>query len=127
MLDRMLDTVAPLVPSADTAQEIVLHTDTIYSGFYDDIRQRILGARHQDAVNQALDELFLALQARLGNTSPLDWKSFVAVSRTHPIVDVLHRDPFTYRAFCKPRGYAGDAEMMDYIYGGEDQRPAPHA
>jgi hypothetical protein len=26
-------------------------------------------------------------------------------------------DPFTYRAFAKPRGYAGDAVMMDYIYG----------
>ena len=30
---------------------------------------------------------------------------------------LLHQDPFTYRAFAKPRGYAGDAVMMDYIYG----------
>jgi 2-polyprenyl-3-methyl-5-hydroxy-6-metoxy-1,4-benzoquinol methylase len=33
----------------------------------------------------------------------------------------LHRslleDPFTERAFRKPRGYAGDAVMMDHIYG----------
>jgi hypothetical protein len=37
---------------------------------------------------------------------------------------VLHQDPFTYRAFSKPRGYAGDAVMMDYIYGLGDARPA---
>src|SRR5262249_38418269 len=37
---------------------------------------------------------------------------------------VLHQDPFTYRAFSKPRGYAGDAVMMDYIYGLGDARQA---
>jgi hypothetical protein len=35
--------------------------------------------------------------------------------------DALHlsllEDPFTERAFRKPRGYAGDAVMMDHIYG----------
>jgi len=29
----------------------------------------------------------------------------------------VHADPLTYRAFSKPRGYAGDAVMMDHIYG----------
>ncbi len=126
MLDRMFDAVSPIVPSAETqTQEILHHTDKIYAGFYDDIRRRILDARGGDTANHALDELFSALHARYSNASPLDWKSFVATSRVHPIVDVLHRDPFTFRAYSKPRGYAGDAEMMDYIYSGEDQRPAP--
>ena len=129
MLDRMFEVVSPVIPSADAnpAQEIVHHTDTIYAGFLDDIRQRLLDARDQDTANQALDELFVALHARYSNASPLDWKSFVAMCRIHPLVDLLHRDPFTCRAFTKPRGYAGDAEMMDYIYGREDQRPGPQA
>jgi hypothetical protein len=43
----------------------------------------------------------------------------------HPLRRLLHQDPFTYRAFSKPRGYAGDAVMMDYIYGlGEAARAA---
>lgn len=47
-----------------------------------------------------------------------DWHQFIT-SRvlTHPVREVMHADPFTYRAFTKPRGYAGDAVMMDYIYG----------
>lgn len=49
--------------------------------------------------------------------SPSAWKPFVDEVLTHPIREYLHADPFTYRAFSKPRGYAGDAVMMDYIYG----------
>jgi SAM-dependent methyltransferase len=39
---------------------------------------------------------------------------------------LVHQDPFTYRAFSKPRGYAGDAEMIDYIYGREEHWAPPH-
>jgi hypothetical protein len=42
-------------------------------------------------------------------------------------MELLHQDPFTSRAFNKPRGYAGDAVMMDYIYGREEQWPPPEA
>jgi extracellular factor (EF) 3-hydroxypalmitic acid methyl ester biosynthesis protein len=38
----------------------------------------------------------------------------------HPVRDLFHQCPLTYRAFTKPRGYAGDADMLDLIY---DQRP----
>jgi extracellular factor (EF) 3-hydroxypalmitic acid methyl ester biosynthesis protein len=36
--------------------------------------------------------------------------------RQHPLHDLVLQDPFTARAATKPRGYAGDAVMMDYIY-----------
>jgi extracellular factor (EF) 3-hydroxypalmitic acid methyl ester biosynthesis protein len=36
----------------------------------------------------------------------------------HPIHPMAIQDPFTERARNKPRGYAGDAVMMDYIYSG---------
>ena len=35
---------------------------------------------------------------------------------THPLGELLHRDPFTRRGFDKPRGYAGDAVLIDYLY-----------
>ena len=44
----------------------------------------------------------------------------------HPIREVSHTCPITSRNFHKPRGYAGDAVTLDYIYGifGE-QTPRP--
>lgn len=36
--------------------------------------------------------------------------------RQHPLHTLLQQDPFTHRAAGKPRGYAGDAVMMDHIY-----------
>jgi SAM-dependent methyltransferase len=40
-----------------------------------------------------------------------------AQAREHPLHALLQEDPFTQRATAKPRGYAGDAVMMDFIYG----------
>ncbi len=129
----MLDPLLEIVSSANSATDVVAPTqiarqsDQIYARFYDDIAQRLTAAREQSEATRALDELFVALHARLSNSTPAEWREFVAMSRRHPIIKLVHRDPFTHRAFSKPRGYAGDAEMMDYIYGREDQRPQPEA
>ncbi len=56
---------------------------------------------------------------RLG-TAPSVWNSFVSEVRRHPICRAIHEEPFSQRAFEKPRGYAGDAPMLDLIY--EDVR-----
>ena len=42
----------------------------------------------------------------------------IAVVRAHELFDIAHQDPYSHRAFNKPRGYAGDAVMMDYVYSG---------
>jgi extracellular factor (EF) 3-hydroxypalmitic acid methyl ester biosynthesis protein len=39
--------------------------------------------------------------------------------QAHPLYSLLLADPFTERARRKPRGYAGDAVMMDFIYRAE--------
>lgn len=81
----------------------------------------------EQTAHRALDELFVALRERRLNSHPSDWADFVTLARRHPLMSLLHKDPFTSRAFNKPRGYAGDAEMMDYIYGREEQWSAPDA
>ena len=43
---------------------------------------------------------------------------FISTVRKHPLFDLCQQDPYTARAFQKPRGYAGDAVMMDFVYSG---------
>jgi hypothetical protein len=75
----------------------------------------------------ALEDLFEDLSLRR-EEEPETWLEFGRACLGHPLRQVLHQDPFTYRAFSKPRGYAGDAVMMDYIYGlGEARRAAREA
>ena len=74
-----------------------------------------------------LDDLFETC-APAARTNPRRGRSTPATCLDHPLRDLLHQDPFTYRAFSKPRGYAGDAVMMDYIYGlGEARQAARQA
>lgn len=50
--------------------------------------------------------------------NPKDMAVIRAEARLHPLFSLCQQDPFTNRAFSKPRGYAGDAVMLDYIYNG---------
>jgi len=48
-----------------------------------------------------------------------EWQAFVEMCRSHPLHQLLvTEEPYTRRAFMKPRGYAGDATMLDYVYRG---------
>lgn len=78
-----------------------------------------------ERAEQVLDELFLALQRRKLTQSTAEWRRTVALCRRHPLLALCHQDPFTRRAFEKPRGYAGDAPLIDFIYRVEDDRAPP--
>ena len=54
-----------------------------------------------------------------------EWTKCVKQIRESELLSLVHQDPFTSRAFNKPRGYAGDAVMMDYIYGLEENWQPP--
>jgi SAM-dependent methyltransferase len=70
--------------------------------------------RAMDAVQLLRDGMY---RARKGFGSDEDWRNAIAREvRPHPALQALHEDPFIERAFAKPRGYAGDAVMLDFIY-----------
>jgi extracellular factor (EF) 3-hydroxypalmitic acid methyl ester biosynthesis protein len=88
-----------------------------------EISDAIRGGR----VTESMDRLLPLLQERRLRLTAGAWDEVVQQCLRHPLREVLHQDPFTERAFTKPRGYAGDAVLLDYIYGREEGWPVPAA
>lgn len=64
-----------------------------------------------------MDEMVLGLR-RLRNEDGECWRRFIEEHcRRHPITALLGEDPLTQRSLTKPRGYPGDPEMLDFIFG----------
>lgn len=55
------------------------------------------------------------LRADLGDAA---WAAAAPEARQHAVAARLREDPLTARALARPRGYAGDAVALDYMYGG---------
>jgi SAM-dependent methyltransferase len=79
----------------------------------DAFQQEIIGGEHMHAIT-CMTELLTEYRQGLSDTL---WQSTVVDQcRQHPIFHVLQEYPYTSRAFEKPRGYPGDAIMLDYAY-----------
>ena len=84
----------------------------------DDIQDEILSS--QAPLESTIDRLTRGLE-QVRTSLPADaWVRQAQALVAHPLTHLLHQDPFTRRCFTKPRGYAGDARMIDYIYGEAD-------
>ena len=71
----------------------------------------------QGAGSAALERLFEGLQDLRSSLGRDDWQSFAKKAAIeHPLRELVHHDPMVRRSFEKPRGYAGDAQLIDYIY-----------
>jgi hypothetical protein len=66
---------------------------------------------------RAMGELRHTLGRLRSQLPPAEWAAVGEQARQHPLHRVLLESPFTRRAYEKPRGYAGDAVLMDLIYG----------
>ena len=44
------------------------------------------------------------------------WKELIDLAQNHAVSDCFLQDPFTRWSFEKPRGYSGDAQLLDFIY-----------
>lgn len=67
-------------------------------------------------VQDSLERLTLGLAGFRSNENG-SFVSLIRQCRAHSVFHRLHEDPFTWHAYHKPRGYPGDAQLMDMIYG----------
>lgn len=64
------------------------------------------------------------------STSSDTWKDLLEIGRKHPAASWFMLDPFTKWSYEKPRGYSGDADLLDFYYfhpnAAERIASAPH-
>lgn len=77
-------------------------------------RQRFDDGLETDAIIQRTNLDLHRLRSRL---HPAVWQALVPVAQNHPVREFFLQDPFTRWSFEKPRGYSGDAHLLDFIYG----------
>lgn len=82
----------------------------------DNVHERMLNGP-DEVLRQNMHSLHLGLLTLRRRWSPEAWKRFCKdTAKKHPLRPFLHQCPFTRRAFERPRGYAGDAVLIDYLY-----------
>jgi extracellular factor (EF) 3-hydroxypalmitic acid methyl ester biosynthesis protein len=79
---------------------------------FDQVRAQLLNGRVEEGMG-ALYHYLADLRAGLGSEQ---WRDIGSLLRHHALHRLLLQSPFTGRAFRKPRGYAGDAPLMDLAY-----------
>jgi SAM-dependent methyltransferase len=94
-------------------------------GFCKELLDTAYETIHGSKIEEGLDHLVLGLRELWTRAVSSVWKALARACLAHPLCEILHQDPFTWRAFSKPRGYAGDAELLDYIYGVDEGWAAP--
>ncbi len=69
-----------------------------------------------DDAEIAMTDLLSVLWSVKSATDHESWERIGEQCIAHPLRHLIHQDPFAYRCYSKPRGYAGDAVLIDYLY-----------
>lgn len=83
----------------------------------EETRQQIADAVPPSTITDNLAGSLHRLRRRL---HPGVWQSLTPSVWQHEVFDYFLQDPLTRWSFEKPRGYSGDARLLDFIYGHPD-------
>jgi len=72
------------------------------------------------SAGETIQRLITQLHALRKRLEPGVWQALLPIAHHHPVSALFHQDPFTRWSFEKPRGYSGDAHLLDFIYGHGD-------
>lgn len=71
-------------------------------------------------VPEAVKWLISQLHELRHKAGPVVWQKLIPIIQAHPSASFMQQCPFTRWSFDKPRGYSGDASLIDFIYGHSD-------
>ena len=74
-----------------------------------------LAGLRQGRVEESLSALVAELAALRAASTAESWNALLGKLRAHPLCEAIHKDPFAFRCYSKPRGYAPDAVALDYV------------
>lgn len=63
-----------------------------------------------------IDSVTTRLHEARAQMHPRVWQDIVPLVQNHPVASYFLQDPLTRWSFDKPRGYSGDARLLDFIY-----------
>ncbi|MBC2773525.1 class I SAM-dependent methyltransferase [Rhizobium sp. AQ_MP] len=129
-LDIAIDGESLITPDS-IASEVFSSTDPIRDGELEEARAamalhlRVAEQQFQQDgdVGQTMLRLFTAMNAVRNRYSPKVWEQVIPIAQNHAVARYCHEDPFTRWSFEKPRGYSGDAGLLDFIYGHSSVQP----
>jgi hypothetical protein len=81
----------------------------------DKVHDGLLAGPHD--TGDAMYHLQFGLHEIKSRCSADEWERVAAECRAHPLAKLLWQDPFTRHSYERPSGYAGDARLLDYLYG----------
>jgi SAM-dependent methyltransferase len=72
--------------------------------------------KHGEDPVKIIDRITFSLHEIRNRFHPRVWQELVPFVQNHPVSSFFLEDPLTRWSFEKPRGYSGDATLMDLIY-----------
>ncbi|WP_259185550.1 class I SAM-dependent methyltransferase [Rhizobium sp. BK176] len=69
-----------------------------------------------DAPRSIIHDVTVALHETRAKEDPSVWQQLIPQTQNHPVATYFLQDPLTKWSWDKPRGYSGDAHLLDLIY-----------
>ena len=109
-------------PEQNTRRSVsrALHAEQLTLATYlDDLVPSLGSIQTQDSADRTIHDITTRLASVKRQVSEKHWFEVIApMCRAHKAAGLVAEDPYTARALAKPRGFAGDAAMLDFIYTG---------